>query len=147
MLLSRLFVVSLVVAGCSKRVAEPVGESFKPAAVPADPAAPTKLEITDDTVGRGKEAKVGDTVRVHYTGTLMNGTKFDSSRDRGEPFAFMLGARQVIAGWDQGVAGMRVGGSRSLTIPPDLGYGARGAGGVIPPNAVLVFEIELLEVR
>jgi FKBP-type peptidyl-prolyl cis-trans isomerase len=112
------------------------------------------FEKTDKSIGVGAEAVAGRRVTVHYTGWLYDanaadhhGRKFDSSRDRGEPFAFMLGARQVIAGWDQGVAGMRVGGSRSLTIPPDLGYGARGAGGVIPPNAVLVFEIELLEVR
>ena len=112
------------------------------------------FEKTDKSIGVGAEAVAGRRVTVHYTGWLYDanaadhhGRKFDSSRDRGEPFAFMLGARQVIAGWDQGVAGMRVGGSRTLTIPPDLGYGARGAGGVIPPNAVLVFEIELLGVR
>ena len=96
--------------------------------------------------GDGAQAASGHKVNVHYTGWLENGTKFDSSVDRGTPFSFDLGARQVIAGWDEGVAGMKVGGKRKLTIPPELGYGARGAGGVIPPNATLVFEVELLEV-
>lgn len=106
-----------------------------------------KLIIEDKTVGTGAEAKAGQTVVVHYTGTLMNGTKFDSSKDRGEPFSFRLGAGQVIKGWDQGVAGMKVGGVRNLTIPADLAYGSRGAGGVIPPNADLKFEVELLDVK
>ncbi|WP_342376888.1 FKBP-type peptidyl-prolyl cis-trans isomerase [Myxococcus stipitatus] len=105
------------------------------------------LKIEDSKVGTGDEAKAGHTVSVHYVGTLTDGKKFDSSRDRGQPFSFKLGAGQVIQGWDQGVAGMKVGGVRKLTIPPDLGYGARGAGGVIPPNATLVFEVELLGVR
>ncbi|AGC48711.1 FKBP-type peptidylprolyl cis-trans isomerase [Myxococcus stipitatus DSM 14675] len=105
------------------------------------------LKIEDSKVGTGDEAKAGQTVSVHYVGTLTDGKKFDSSRDRGQPFSFKLGAGQVIQGWDQGVAGMKVGGVRKLTIPPDLGYGARGAGGVIPPNATLVFEVELLGVR
>ena len=95
-------------------------------------------------VGDGAEACAGQTVSVHYTGWLTNGTKFDSSKDRNEPFEFPLGARHVIAGWDEGVQGMKIGGTRKLTIPPALGYGARGAGGVIPPNATLVFEVELL---
>jgi FKBP-type peptidyl-prolyl cis-trans isomerase len=94
--------------------------------------------------GEGAAAAVGQHVTVHYTGWLTDGTKFDSSKDRGDPFDFPLGRHQVIAGWDEGVLGMRVGGVRKLTIPPDLGYGARGAGGVIPPNATLVFEVELL---
>jgi FKBP-type peptidyl-prolyl cis-trans isomerase len=104
------------------------------------------LEIQDLKVGDGAEAVKGKKVSVHYTGWLTNGTKFDSSLDRGKPFQFQLGAGQVIQGWDQGVAGMKIGGKRKLTIPPDLGYGARGAGGVIPPNATLVFEVELLGV-
>ena len=103
-----------------------------------------ELQIEDIQVGDGDIAAVGQQVRVHYTGWLTNGTKFDSSVDRGQPFVFPLGAGRVIRGWDQGVAGMAVGGKRKLTIPPELGYGARGAGGVIPPNATLVFEVELL---
>ncbi len=98
------------------------------------------------TVGSGAEAASGQHVTVHYTGWLTDGTKFDSSKDRDDPFSFMLGAGHVIRGWDEGVAGMKVGGSRKLTIPPELGYGARGAGGAIPPNATLVFEVELLAI-
>lgn len=104
------------------------------------------LQIEEITVGEGAVAEAGNTVTVHYTGWLTDGTKFDSSRDRNDAFVFPLGARRVISGWDEGVAGMRVGGVRKLTIPPALGYGARGAGGVIPPNATLVFEVELLGV-
>jgi FKBP-type peptidyl-prolyl cis-trans isomerase FkpA len=103
-------------------------------------------QIEEVRVGHGPEAKPGDTVSVHYTGTLTDGTKFDSSRDRGKPFSFSLGAGQVIRGWDVGVAGMQVGGVRKLTIPADEGYGARGAGGVIPPNATLHFDVELLRI-
>ena len=98
------------------------------------------------TVGAGAEAASGQRVTVHYTGWLTNGTKFDSSKDRDDPFKFQLGQGQVIQGWDEGVAGMKVGGKRKLTIPPALGYGARGAGGASPPNATLVFEVELLGV-
>lgn len=102
------------------------------------------LEIEDQIVGDGDEAVAGQTVEVHYTGWLTDGTKFDSSHDRNQTFSFKLGAGQVIAGWDQGVAGMKIGGTRKLTIPPDMGYGERGAGGVIPPNATLVFKVELI---
>ena len=102
------------------------------------------LVIEELLVGGGAEACAGQTVTVHYTGWLTNGSKFDSSKDRNKPFEFPLGARHVIAGWDEGVQGMKIGGRRKLTIPPALGYGARGAGGVIPPNATLVFEVELL---
>ena len=104
------------------------------------------LQYIDRVVGTGEVAKVGQTVSVHYTGWLTNGTKFDSSVDRGQPFSFPLGAGRVIKGWDEGVQGMKVGGKRKLTIPANLGYGARGAGGVIPPNATLVFDVELLSV-
>jgi FKBP-type peptidyl-prolyl cis-trans isomerase len=114
----------------------------------------TALQITDVKVGTGAEATAGKTVSVHYTGWLYDantadhhGTKFDSSRDRGEPFSFPLGRGRVIAGWDQGVAGMKVGGQRTLVIPPSLGYGSQGAGGAIPPNATLVFDVELLGVQ
>lgn len=106
------------------------------------------LQFEDTTVGEGAIAASGHQVQVHYTGWLysdgVQGRKFDSSKDRGTPFAFALGAGMVIQGWDEGVAGMQVGGARTLIIPPDLGYGARGAGGVIPPNATLKFEVELL---
>ena len=105
------------------------------------------LVIEELVVGTGNTAASGQKVSVHYTGWLTNGTKFDSSKDRGEPFVFPLGKGNVIKGWDEGVAGMKVGGKRKLTIPPQLGYGARGAGNVIPPNATLVFEVELLDVK
>jgi FKBP-type peptidyl-prolyl cis-trans isomerase FkpA len=108
---------------------------------------PDGLKYTDDQVGTGTEAQAGKTVSVHYTGWLLDGTKFDSSKDRNQPFSFPLGRGQVIKGWEEGVAGMKVGGKRTLVIPPDLGYGARGAGGVIPPNATLKFEVELLDVK
>lgn len=113
-----------------------------------------EVKQADTRQGDGAEAKAGQTVTVHYTGWLFDdarpdhhGTKFDSSRDRNEPFSFRLGGGEVIQGWDEGVAGMRVGGARTLTIPPDLGYGRRGAGGVIPPDATLIFDVELLGVR
>ncbi len=102
------------------------------------------LQKEDLVVGNGAEAKAGQTVSVHYTGWLTDGKKFDSSKDRGQPFKFKLGGGQVIKGWDQGVVGMKIGGKRKLTIPPELGYGARGFPGAIPPNATLVFEVELL---
>ncbi|MGH3055421.1 MAG: FKBP-type peptidyl-prolyl cis-trans isomerase [Gaiellaceae bacterium] len=105
---------------------------------------PSGLKYVDLKVGDGQIAETGMTAQVHYTGWLTDGTKFDSSVDRGQPFSFKLGAGQVIRGWDEGVKGMRVGGKRKLTIPPDLGYGQAGAGGVIPPNATLVFDVELL---
>lgn len=105
-----------------------------------------KLIIEDIKVGDGQEVKSGDTVVMHYKGTLTDGTKFDSSYDRNEPFTTKIGVGQVIKGWDQGVPGMKIGGKRKLTIPSDLGYGERGAGAVIPPNATLVFEVELLEI-
>jgi len=121
----------------------------------AEPSSSITNLIKDDVkVGTGAEATSGQTVSVHYTGWLYDtnaadkhGKQFDSSRTRGTPFSFPLGAGRVIKGWDQGVAGMKVGGQRTLTIPADLGYGARGAGGTIPPNAVLIFDVELIEIK
>jgi FKBP-type peptidyl-prolyl cis-trans isomerase FkpA len=114
----------------------------------------TELKKIDQTVGSGREAEAGFNVTVHYTGWLYDpskadghGQKFDSSVDRGEPFIFFLGGQQVIQGWDEGVVGMKVGGKRTLIIPPEMGYGAYGAGGVIPPNATLIFDVELLGVK
>ncbi len=108
---------------------------------------PSGLQYVDIVEGTGEMPKKGQTVVVHYTGTLEDGRKFDSSRDRNQPFDFPLGAGRVIKGWDEGLSTMRVGGQRKLIIPPDLGYGSRGAGGVIPPNATLVFDVELLEIK
>lgn len=108
---------------------------------------PGGLKVQDLVIGNGTEAKNGDTLSVHYIGTLEDGTKFDSSLDRGQPFSFLLGAGEVIKGWDQGVKGMKVGGRRKLIIPPSLGYGATGAGNMIPPNATLIFEVELLAIN
>lgn len=112
---------------------------------------PSGLKIEDTTVGEGAAPQTGQTCVMHYTGWLYEdgkkGAKFDSSVDRGRPFAFKLGVGQVIKGWDEGVASMKVGGKRTLIIPPELGYGARGAGGVIPPNATLIFDVELLDVE
>ncbi len=107
---------------------------------------PSGLQYTDTVEGTGTEAKAGNNVEVHYTGTFPDGRKFDSSKDRNQPFKFKLGAGMVIKGWDEGVAGMKVGGTRELIIPSELAYGSRGAGGAIPPNAVLHFVVELLKV-
>jgi len=129
-----------------------VDESFIGGVMPFEQAGPEGKEVTtssglqyvDLTVGTGATAQAGKTVTVHYTGWLENGKKFDSSVDRGQPFSFPLGAGRVIKGWDEGVQGMKVGGKRKLIIPSNLGYGARGAGGAIPPHATLIFEVELL---
>ena len=140
---SLLLVLGLAAFGCSGSGSpEEVGRKGTPVNTPV-----TSLRIDDTKAGSGPEAQPGQRVSVHYTGTLMDGTKFDSSRDRNEPFEFRLGAGEVIPGWDQGVKGMKVGGTRTLTIPPDLAYGAQGAPGAIPPNATLKFDIELLGVR
>ena len=132
----------LIVTGCASE--SPEERDRKVAEMSASV---TSLQVEDTKVGSGPEVQAGQRVSVHYTGTLMDGTKFDSSRDRNEPFEFRLGAGEVIPGWDQGVRGMRVGGTRKLTVPASLGYGARGVGGVIPPNAALKFDIELLAVK
>ena len=139
--------------GSAQKAAQPAPSARpQPAAAPTPtqsaPAVPEKpLQKIDLVQGKGPEAKTGDNVSVHYTGTLENGEKFDSSKDRNQPFQFKLGAGRVIQGWDQGVPGMKVGGKRKLIIPPSLGYGARGAGAKIPPNSVLIFEVELLEIK
>jgi FKBP-type peptidyl-prolyl cis-trans isomerase len=127
------------------------GNADKSAAGPtkvtgAPTTTPSGLQYWDVVVGTGPTAAAGNNVSVHYTGWLTTGQKFDSSRDRNQPFSFPLGAGQVIKGWDEGVAGMKVGGKRQLKIPPELGYGPNGAGGVIPPNATLIFDVELLDV-
>lgn len=119
----------------------------QPTAQQGQPASVSELKKEDIKVGSGAEAVSGKMVSVHYTGWLTDGKKFDSSVDRGQPFTFTLGAGQVIRGWDEGVAGMKVGGKRKLTIPPAMAYGDAGAGGVIPPNATLVFDVELLDVK
>jgi FKBP-type peptidyl-prolyl cis-trans isomerase FkpA len=145
-----LFAVFLVACGGGEPKGDTAGEGMA-ADLQIDPASLTKtasgLQYQDVTTGSGAEATPGQVAVVHYTGWLTDGTKFDSSRDRGEPFAFPVGGGQVIAGWDEGVAGMKVGGRRKLVIPPDLGYGAGGSPPVIPPASTLVFDVELLEVR
>ncbi|MEF3365947.1 FKBP-type peptidyl-prolyl cis-trans isomerase [Methylocystis sp. 9N] len=137
-------------------VALVIGAASAALAAPARAEAPltksvTGLQYRDTKVGTGASPKIGQTAVMHYTGWLYNngekGKKFDSSRDRGEPFEFPLGVGRVIKGWDEGVEGMKVGGKRTLIIPPDLGYGARGAGGAIPPNSWLIFDVELLDVK
>jgi FKBP-type peptidyl-prolyl cis-trans isomerase len=143
-------------AGCGSTTPTETATTAPPPAAEAGAAQAdvTELLVTDLHAGAGSEAQTGSVVTVHYTGWLYDpkgvetkGAKFDSSRDRGQPFQFQLGAGQVISGWDQGVAGMRVGGHRRLLIPSTLGYGQRGAGGVIPPGAALVFDVELLDVQ
>ena len=140
--LAGLFVLAALAAACAQAGAGGGGDTAGTEVTTA-----SGLKYTDVKVGSGTEATAGKTVDVHYTGWLLDGKKFDSSKDRGQPFNFPLGGGAVIKGWDEGVAGMKVGGTRILMIPPELGYGARGAGGVIPPNATLKFEVELLGVR
>jgi FKBP-type peptidyl-prolyl cis-trans isomerase FkpA len=138
--------IAVGAAACSRTPDEPTS-TFKPSEAPPMPPAPTKLETEDVKAGTGRECKTGDTVHVQYTGTLMNGTKFDSSYDHGgDPFKFTLGKGEVIKGWDQGVVGMKVGGKRKLRIPSDLGYGAAGSPPNIPANAGLLFDVELVSI-
>ena len=143
-----LLFVALTAAACGG------GETTTDAGGPPDDDCDTSPVTTDSGLeyqeiecGDGETAESGDTVVVHYTGTLADGTKFDSSVDRGEPFTFPLGAGQVIKGWDEGLVGMKVGGKRKLTIPPELGYGPDGSPPVIPPNATLIFDVELLDIQ
>ena len=149
---SLVLCVVVLFSACAKKEESPSSNTSAQEPTTAAPAQPvvagvTELKIEDMKAGTGAVAETGKSVTVHYTGWLTDGTKFDSSKDRGQPFSFQLGSGQVIKGWDQGVAGMKVGGVRKLTIPASLGYGARGASGVIPPNATLVFEVELLGVN
>lgn len=150
----RRFMIPLRAAGAALALATVAAGTPWGHAVAADKQViemPDGLKYTDEKLGDGATATPGTKVSVHYTGWLwkdgVKGAKFDSSLDRGQPFEFTLGAHQVIAGWDEGVAGMKVGGERTLIIPPELGYGARGAGGVIPPNATLIFDVQLLKVQ
>ena len=136
-----LILVALVATACTQAPQGSAGGSG------GEVTTPSGLKYTDVVVGSGAQPRSGQTAVVHYTGRLLDGTKFDSSKDRNQPFSFPLGQGRVIKGWDEGVATMKVGGTRQLTIPPDLAYGSRGAGGVIPPNATLTFEVELLDVK
>lgn len=136
--------VAVSLSGCQKKAASDEGSATEKG---SGSVTTSGLKIEDLKVGTGDSPKPGSVVSVHYTGWLVDGKKFDSSVDRGEPFEFVIGQGQVIKGWDEGVMSMKEGGKRKLTIPPELGYGARGAGGVIPPNATLIFEVELLDVK
>ena len=146
----RLFAAALVLllAACAGKTNDGAGAGADTFAMPADlQSTPSGLQYAVDQPGAGAQPQTGQTVTVHYTGWLTDGTKFDSSRDRGEPFEFVLGQGNVIQGWDEGVAAMKIGEKRTLVIPPALGYGEQGAGGAIPPNATLVFKVELLGAR
>jgi peptidylprolyl isomerase len=146
-LIIAVIAVLAFIYGCGKLEKPGAASSSGIAKVSGEPTTtPSGLQYWDIVVGNGPTAAPGNMVHVHYSGYLTTGEKFDSSRDRGEPFSFPLGAGQVIKGWDDGVAGMKVGGQRQLRIPPQLGYGSAGAGGTIPPNATLVFDVELLGV-
>jgi FKBP-type peptidyl-prolyl cis-trans isomerase len=143
-----VFLTLVIASGCAQSARE---QKSRQPAVPAgkvatESAPGAKLEITDLVTGTGAVAETGKTVTVHYRGTLADGTEFDSSRKHGKPFPFRLGAGKVIPGWDEGVKGMKVGGKRKLVVPPSMAYGEQGFGGVIPPNATLTFEVELLKV-
>ncbi|RNC68917.1 MAG: FKBP-type peptidyl-prolyl cis-trans isomerase [Desulfuromonadales bacterium] len=141
-----LFIAGVAIAACSdKEQAKPLATAKPAVAQGAAMTTPSGLSYVDLVVGTGYAPVPGKPVKVHYTGWLENGTKFDSSVDRNEPFVFTLGVGEVIPGWDEGVKSMKTGGKRRLIVPPQLGYGAAGAGGVIPPNATLIFEVELLD--
>lgn len=143
--LGLLVILLLGLSSCANQEPETQAEGEEQTMDPVTTA--SGLQYQDLTVGSGAVAKAGDTVSVHYTGWLEDGTKFDSSLDRNQPFVFTLGTGGVIQGWDEGVAGMQEGGKRRLTIPPELAYGSRGAGGVIPPDATIIFEVELLDIQ
>lgn len=147
LIIGLLLVVAIVIPACAQKeqAAAPAGKKTGAATANAVKT-PSGLAYVDLVQGTGPAPVAGKPVKVHYTGWLENGTKFDSSVDRGEPFVFAIGAGQVIPGWDEGVMSMKVGGKRKLIIPSKLGYGTEGAGGVIPPNATLIFEVELLDV-
>ncbi len=145
-----IFAITVALAGCQTSALRSIPQL---SAYPGDPTSMEKqitksgLAYIDQVIGTGAEAKTGEKVTVHYTGYLTDGKKFDSSVDRNKPFTFVIGLGQVIKGWDEGVASMKVGGKRKLLIPANLGYGTRGAGGVIPPNADLVFDVELISIQ
>lgn len=141
-----LLAAAVVIPACSQKEAKPVEEKKTGPGAVAMVKTPSGLAYVDLVPGSGPSPTAGQPVKVHYTGWLENGTKFDSSVDRGEPFVFTIGVGQVVPGWDEGVMSMKVGGKRKLVVPPQLGYGAAGAGGVIPPNATLIFEVELLDI-
>ncbi|HEY6837843.1 MAG TPA: FKBP-type peptidyl-prolyl cis-trans isomerase [Geobacteraceae bacterium] len=152
MIVFLLLVAAVVIPACAQKESSQPVEKKVESASPAAPAGqavttPSGLSYQDLVVGTGPAPVPGKAVKVHYTGWLTNGTKFDSSLDRGTPFEFVIGAGQVIPGWDEGVMTMKVGGKRKLIIPPQLGYGSAGAGGVIPPNATLIFDVELISVE
>ncbi len=143
-----LLLVAVAIPACSQKEAKPVQEqSTEPKASSEAVTTASGLSYTDMVKGTGAAPTSGKNVTVHYTGVLENGTKFDSSVDRGQPFVFRIGAGEVIPGWDEGVISMKVGGKRKLVIRPNLAYGSAGAGGVVPPNATLIFEVELLDVE
>jgi peptidylprolyl isomerase len=143
-----LLLAAVAIPACSQKEAKPTAENAAESKAPAGATVTASgLSYTDIVKGTGAAPTSGKMVTVHYTGVLENGTKFDSSVDRGQPFSFRIGAGEVIPGWDEGVISMKVGGKRKLIIPPQLGYGSAGAGGVIPPNATLIFDVELLDVE
>ena len=141
-----LLMAAIAIPACAQKESRPVAEKKSEPAAANTVKTPSGLAYVDIVAGSGASPVSGKPVKVHYTGVLENGTKFDSSVDRGEPFVFTIGVGQVIPGWDEGVMSMKVGGKRKLIVPPQLGYGAAGAGGVIPPNATLIFDVELLDV-